>query len=190
VKRFVPALLIVLLLTGCAPDVVGQVRVTRVIDGDTIEITGGIRVRYIGIDTPEAYPQPEHYGLEATARNRELVEGKLVELEKDVTNTDRYGRLLRYVYVDGFFVNAELVREGYARAYPHPPDTKFEALFCRLEEQAKEEGRGIWHRDSSPTPGEEALLRVREQCVAPRRFREQAVLIGLRACIIPKRVIA
>jgi len=184
VKRFVPALLIVMLLAGCAPEVIGQVRVTRVIDGDTIEITGGIRVRYIGIDTPEVYPQAEYYGFEAAEKNREMVEGKLVELEKDVTDTDRYGRLLRYVYADGLFVNAELVREGFARACPYPPDTEYEDLFFRLEEQARADRRGMWHRGSSPAPGEEALVRMGEQCVAPRRFREQAVLIRLRTCII------
>jgi len=125
-------------------DTEGQVRVVRVIDGDTIEIEGGARVRYIGIDTPELYPQTEHYGREAWAENQELVAGKVVALEKDVTETDRYGRLLRYVYVDGVFVNAELVKWGYAYASPYGLNVKYQELFSQLEEEAREAGRGLW----------------------------------------------
>lgn len=143
-KHRVLFLLVLLLLTGCAPEAEVEARVVQVIDGDTIEIAGGFRVRYIGIDTPEVYPEPEYYGHEAWAKNRELVEGKTVTLRRDVTNTDRYGRLLRYVYVDGVFVNAELVRLGYAEAFPHPPDTKHKVLFQQLEREAKEAGRGLW----------------------------------------------
>ncbi len=127
-----------------APDIEGEVRVVRVIDGDTIEIEGGARVRYIGINTPEVFPQTEYYGLEAWAKNIELVEQKTVTLEKDVSETDVYGRLLRYVYVDGLFVNAELVRLGYARAVPYPPDTKYQELLAQLEEEATEARRGLW----------------------------------------------
>ena len=136
--------LFLVLAVGCVPDTEGEARVLRVIDGDTIEIGAGIRVRYIGIDTPETYPQVESFGLEASARNRELVEGKVVILEKDVTDKDRYGRLLRYVYVDGLFVNAELVRLGYARAISYPPDTRHQALFEQLEQEAQDAGRGMW----------------------------------------------
>jgi len=138
-------------LLGCvpdagnvAPDIEGEVRVIRVIDGDTIEIEGGARVRYIGIDAPEVFPQTEYYGLEAWARNIELVEQKTVTLEKDVSETDVYGRLLRYVYVDGLFVNGELVRLGYARAIPYPPDTKYQERLAQLEEEATEARRGLW----------------------------------------------
>jgi micrococcal nuclease len=98
-------------------------------------------VRYISIDTPE---RGERLYEEATEKNRELVEGKIVRLEKDVSETDIYGRLLRYVYVDDTFVNAELVRLGYAKAIPYPPDTKFQELFAELEQEAKDAGRGIW----------------------------------------------
>lgn len=123
-----------------------EVQVSRVIDGDTIEIEGGWRVRYIGIDTPEIHPQIERYGAEAAAKNRELVEGKVVRLESDRTDRDRYDRLLRYVYVDGLFVNAELVRLGYARAVAYPPDTKYQDILARAEEEAKGAGRGLWSR--------------------------------------------
>lgn len=77
-------------------------KVVRVIDGDTIEIEGGDRVRYIGIDTPETVDPRKPvqcYGQEASNKNKELVEGKTVELEKDVSETDKYGRLLRYVWL-------------------------------------------------------------------------------------------
>ena len=101
-------------------------------------------MRYIGIDTPEVHPQPEAYGIEAWQANRLLVEGKRVRLERDVSETDKYGRLLRYVYVDSLFVNAELVRDGLARAKAYPPDTKYQDYLEQMETEAREAGRGIW----------------------------------------------
>jgi micrococcal nuclease len=118
--------------------------VTRVIDGDTIDIATGQRVRYIGIDTPEVYPEQEAYGMEAWQANRKLVEGKKVRLEPDVSETDKYGRLLRYVYVDDTFVNAELVRLGLAEAKAYPPDTRYQDLLEQLEGEARQTGRGMW----------------------------------------------
>ncbi len=136
---------LLLLLYGCSspPD---TARVTRVIDGDTITIEGGYRVRYIGMDTPEIYPQLEAFGPEALEANREMVEGKIVRLERDVSETDKYGRLLRYIYVDDIFVNAELVRQGLARAKAYPPDIKFQDYLEELETEAKHAGRGMWTR--------------------------------------------
>lgn len=127
-----------------------EARVTRVIDGDTIVLQGELTVRYIGIDAPEVHPRVEDYGLEATAKNRELVEGKRVRLEKDISERDRYGRLLRYVYVDGLFVNAELVRLGYVEAVAYPPDLKYQELLSQLEEEARAAGRGLWASRPSP----------------------------------------
>jgi micrococcal nuclease len=145
-KRFLALLLIVaIFLLSCVPVATeSQVKVVRVIDGDTIEIAGGAHVRYIGMDTPETYPKVEFYGPEAKAKNIELVEGKLVTLEKDVSETDRYGRLLRYVYVDGVFVNGELVRLGYAEAVSYPPDTRYQWQLEQLEKEAKAAKLGIW----------------------------------------------
>ena len=122
----------------------GEVEVVRIIDGDTIEIKGGDRVRYIGIDTPEEGPVPEPFAGEATRFNAQLVEGKRIILEMDVSNRDRFGRLLRFVYADGILVNAELIREGYAVAKVFPPDTRYGACFAALEEEAREGGRGMW----------------------------------------------
>ncbi len=137
------AILLLLPLSGCdsLPD---TATVTQVIDGDTIMTADGSRVRYIGIDTPEVYPKVEAFGIEAWQANRELVAGKTVRLERDVSNTDRYGRLLRYVYVDSIFVNAELVRRGLARAKPYPPDTKYHNYLEELEAKARQAGKGMW----------------------------------------------
>ena len=122
----------------------------RVIDGDTIEVEIGgesYKVRYIGIDTPELHhpTKPvEYFAQEAYEKNRELVEGKTVFLEKDVSETDQYGRLLRYVYVGDTFVNAYLVQQGYALVSTYPPDVKYQERFLELQREAREAGRGLW----------------------------------------------
>lgn len=129
--------------------------VTRVIDGDTIEVSlGGVtyRLRYIGIDTPETvHPsQPtEWLGREASAANAELVAGETVVLEKDVSETDRYGRLLRYVWLqeDGgwLLVNLELLRRGLAVVTTYPPDVKYvDSLYLPAQRQAQAAGMGVW----------------------------------------------
>lgn len=118
-----------------------QALVTRVIDGDTIELSDGNRVRYLGIDTPES---GEYYASEATAKNRELVEGNIVELQRGERDCDEYGRLLRYVYVNGTFVNAELVAQGYASAYIFDPDERYSQILVQLEQYAKMKKRGLW----------------------------------------------
>jgi len=134
-----------LVFLGCqAPP--GTVKVVRVIDGDTITIEGNYRVRYIGIDTPETYPRAETCGIEALEANQRLVAGKRVRLERDVSETDRYDRLLRYVYVDNVFVNAELVKMGLARVVTYPPDTRHQAYLEEMEAEARRAGRGIWAR--------------------------------------------
>ena len=131
---------------------------TRVVDGDTIDVLVGgntYRVRYIGVDTPETVdPRSpvQCYGREASERNRQLVEGKTVELEKDVSETDKYGRLLRYVWVGGEMVNATLVREGYAMAITYPPDVKYQELFLGLQQEARDAGLGLWGPACIPTP--------------------------------------
>lgn len=125
----------------------GLFLVTRVVDGDTIEIEGGQRVRYIGIDTPETVDPRKPvqcFGVEASNKNKDLVSGKRVRLEKDVSETDRYGRLLRYVYVGNIFVNLELVKRGYAYASSYPPDVKYQNLFTDAQREAKEQNKGLW----------------------------------------------
>jgi len=127
-----------------------EARVTRVIDGDTIEVSlrGQIyKVRYIGIDTPETvHPSKpvQCFGKEASAKNSELVAGKVVRLEKDVSETDRYGRLLRYVWVGDTLVNDYLVRQGYAYASTYPPDVKYADRFAQAQREARQNNRGLW----------------------------------------------
>lgn len=119
--------------------------VTQIIDGDTIDVSQDgqeYRLRYIGMDTPE---RDEPFYREATAANESLVAGQTILLVKDVSETDRYGRLLRYVYLtDGTFVNAELVRLGFAQIATFPPDVRHQALFQQLQQEAREAGRGLW----------------------------------------------
>jgi endonuclease YncB( thermonuclease family) len=118
--------------------------VVDVIDGDTIDVRMGgerYRVRYIGVNTPE-YDEPCYN--EATAANAVLVDGQTVTLVRDVSETDRYGRLLRYVYAGSVFVNAELVLEGYAEAREYPPDTSYQDYLEGLETQARRSQIGCY----------------------------------------------
>lgn len=125
------------------------VLVKRVIDGDTIEIEGGQKVRYIGIDTPETVDPRKPiqcFGIEASNRNKELVENKKIRLEKDVSETDKYGRLLRYVYVGKTFVNLALVSEGFAHSSSYPPDVKYQSQLIAAERQARDQNLGLWSK--------------------------------------------
>ncbi|OGK17703.1 hypothetical protein A2866_05980 [Candidatus Roizmanbacteria bacterium RIFCSPHIGHO2_01_FULL_39_8] len=131
------------------------VKVLRVIDGDTIELDGGQKVRYIGIDTPELHDprkKVECFAKEAMEKNKEWLEGKTIRLEKDVSEKDRYDRLLRYAYVpteaspSGEFINTLLVKEGYALVSTFPPDVKYAELFKNLEKEARENKRGLWNK--------------------------------------------
>jgi len=117
------------------------VTVVKVVDGDTIVIESGYHVRYIGVDSPEA---DELYYSEAKQMNADLVEGKQVRLEADVTDKDKYGRLLRYVYADDVFVNAEMVRQGGAWALAYPPDVKYQVYLEAMENEARQLKRGFW----------------------------------------------
>lgn len=124
----------------------------RVIDGDTIELTDGRLVRYIGMDTPEVrrriggrwVKDPEPFGEAATEMNRQLVEGRTVRLEYDVQTHDRFGRLLAYVYVGDLMVNEELVRQGYAQPLTIPPNVRYVQRFREAAEAARHDGRGLW----------------------------------------------
>ena len=128
-------------------------RVVAVTDGDTIRVMlqgQEYPVRYIGMDTPET-GQPN--ATAARDKNVELVSGKTVRLEKDVSETDRYGRLLRYVWVGDMMVNAELVRQGYAQAATFPPDVKYQQKFSALQKEAQTAGRGLWQRAATVPKG-------------------------------------
>ncbi len=125
--------------------------VTRVVDGDTIQISTGAKVRYIGVDTPETVDPRRAvgcFGKEASAKNKELVEGKQIRMEKDVSETDKFGRLLRYVYVKAgdreIFVNDYLVREGYAVVSTFPPDVAHVNQFLESQHYAQANNKGLW----------------------------------------------
>lgn len=138
-----------------------NILVRRVIDGDTLQLESGERVRLIGIDTPEIHESRKLHqdsrrsnkdikairemGQRAFVFTKGLVEGKRVSLEFDTEKHDRYERLLAYVYLkDGTFVNAEILKQGYASLMTVPPNVKYVDLFLNLSRQARENKRGLW----------------------------------------------
>lgn len=141
--------------------------VKRAVDGDTIELEDGTKVRLIGIDTPESRMSAKLHkdagksgrdtkaiiamGKKAAAFTRALVEGKKVRMEFDVDKQDRYGRTLAYVYLeDGTFVNAEIIRQGYAHVMTIPPNVKHADEFRKLYREARENNRGLWAPEPTP----------------------------------------
>jgi micrococcal nuclease len=128
----------------------GTTAVERVVDGDTIVVRGGERVRLIGMDTPETVDPRKPvqcFGEAASRRTKQLLPvGTAVRLVYDVDRYDRYGRTLAYVYraADGLFVNASLVQDGYAVAYTVPPNVAHADQFVALQRDARRAGRGLW----------------------------------------------
>ena len=137
--------------------------VVRIVDGDTVEVVidaispgpgagettigEAYIVRLIGIDTPESVKPGtpvECFAKEASAATKALLEGAAVTMVKDVENTDRYDRLLRYIYMEDEMANARLVVNGYASAYTYPPNVRWSELFVQLQREARENDRGLW----------------------------------------------
>jgi micrococcal nuclease len=149
--------------TEVTPTAASQVEavVTNVVDEDTIDVLidgQEYRVRYIGVDTPETV-HPIHgeepYVWEASEYNKSLVQGQTVFLEKDVSETDQFGRLLRYVWLeDGTMVNSLLLAGGYAQVSTFPPDVKYANDFVELERIAREAGVGLWGMEAETASGE------------------------------------
>jgi len=128
--------------------------VKKVIDGDTVQLDTGETVRYLGIDAPEVFTKEggaEFYAREATRYNKKLVFMKKVRLEFDVEKKDQYGRLLAYVFVKDVFVNAELVRQGYAKAYIKPPNIKHKDILLANQKKAMDEEKGLWQEKKKDT---------------------------------------
>lgn len=121
----------------------GTYAVARVLDGDTIELSSGEKVRYLGIDAPEL---AQSWGEKAWEYNKKLVEGKMVRIELDRISRDPYGRILAYVWVEETLVNEALVHEGYARYFSPKgePVPKHRDRIQKAEREAKEDHRGIW----------------------------------------------
>ncbi len=152
-----PAIMILILLlssavyeVGCHADQSGQwFHVQWVTDGDTITLSDGRRVRYIGINSPEtAYKNrpAEPFAEQARSFNIRLVEEKRVRLERDKQATDSYGRTLAYVFLkDGTFVNAELIKAGYAYCLYVKPNTRYYPELLEDQRYAMRNANGIWH---------------------------------------------
>lgn len=127
--------------------------VTKIVDGDTFWIDDGTKkgekIRLIGVDAPESRNmwkiKKEDFGVEAKEYMIELLKEKKVRLEYDVGKLDRYGRTLAYVYLlDGTFVNAELVKNGYAMVMTVPPNVKYADKFVEYQQEARQNNRGLW----------------------------------------------
>ena len=120
----------------------------RVVDGDTLLLANDKRVRLIGVNTPETVKPNspvEAYGKEASEYTKKMLTGKTVYLEKDAGDTDKYGRLLRYVYMDdGKMFNEVLVQEGYAQVMTIQPNVKYQERFVEAQRQARESKKGLW----------------------------------------------
>jgi micrococcal nuclease len=132
-----------------------RIVIENALDGDSVILAGGVGLRYIGIDSPE---KGEPIADDARTWNKKLVEGKEVRLEYDEEKTDRYDRLLAYVYVmDGeeeIFVNAEAVRTGMARSSPRFPNNRHKDVFTALQKEAREAKVGVWSTPQPPDQGE------------------------------------
>lgn len=166
-KRGVLSFLFLCVLFSFSTSYAEEAYVKKVIDGDTILLLSGEKVRYIGIDAPEMHHKNKdvmEMGEKAKQFNQSLVGGKKIRLEYDVEQYDKYGRVLAYVYlpaqagVGGTFVNAAMVKEGYAQVYTFPPNVKYQELFLKLQKEARDAGKGLWadiaqiHESRTPNP--------------------------------------
>lgn len=149
-----------------------RARVVKVVDGDTISvsISGKVhKIRMVGVDTPETvHPKKpvQYYGKEASNYTKSKLTGKTVYLQKDVRDTDKYGRLLRYVWIQrpssnnpskneviSMMYNAQLVKNGYGHVYTYPPDVKYIPIFRELESLARKNNIGLWKKsNTNPKP--------------------------------------
>lgn len=135
-------------------------KVQRVVDGDTVELQDGRKIRYLNADTPETKKPNtavQCFGLEASKYNKELVEGKNVQLVPDKEKQDRYGRDLRFIFLENEdttkienSVNAKLVKLGFARTIIIKPNNTYEKVFKELEYEAKQQNIGLWKSCSKP----------------------------------------
>lgn len=141
-----------ILVSGCGQTAgpPQEARVTRVIDGDTAVIEGGVRVRFLGIDAPEMEKDgrpAEFLAHESKAYVAGLIQGKIVRLEYDRLRYDHYGRLLAYLFLpEGTFVNGEIVRQGLARVYFHDPNFRYREVLQAAQQEAMAAGRGLWQK--------------------------------------------
>jgi len=140
--------------------------ISKVIDGDTVKLQTGETVRLLGINAPE---KGQVYYKESARRLRELIEGKKVFLEKDVVDKDKYGRLLRYIFLNGENINVKLVREGLASVYIISPNVKYETELRESENEAKNSKINIWK-----TPEQEGEKICDNRCIGISYFHYDA----------------
>ncbi len=144
-----------IILSSFSTEASQEFKVSLVIDGDTVVLSDGRLVRYIGINAPEIAHDDkpaEYWGKESQLFNRRLVENKLVRLEYGVEAKDQYGRLLAYVFLrDGTFINGELVKHGCAYVLASTPNLRYHKLLLKLQQQAIDEKRGLWIRELEET---------------------------------------
>ncbi|MBP1749962.1 MAG: nuclease (SNase protein) [Deltaproteobacteria bacterium] len=127
--------------------------VRKIIDGETIQLESGEIIKYIGVSTPDMNKKegPEFYARQAVNYNKKLVFMKKIRLEFDAKRKDEAGNMLAYVFVKKTFVNAELIRNGYARAEVAPPNLKYKDTLLDAERKAKADDKGIWAEKKKDT---------------------------------------
>jgi micrococcal nuclease len=160
----------------------GEYTVESVIDGDTITLEGvDTHVRYLEIDAPEVLHEDspgDPLSEEAKNFNKSLVSGKKVKLEFDEEKYDDYGRMLAYVYIDGVFVNEEIVKNGLARPLIIKPNNKYADIIRKAEERAKRERKGIWGELSNLNPPPENRNFLIKPSQASRYIQQRVVVRG------------
>ncbi len=192
-------------LAACSGSPSGVARVARVVDGDTVVLSGGREVRYIGIDTPETRRRiaggwqevNEPFGAEARRANEELVLGRPVRLEYDAERNDKYGRLLAYVWVGQaqaeLMVQEELLRRGLALLYTFPPNVRHVDRLKSAQDEARREKRGLWSldmaipaRQAADYVGQRKMVRGAVRRVDATPDTLELILDGIRVAIFTK----
>ena len=163
-SKGIVAVLLAVILSAAHP----VFHIARVIDGDTLLLSNGERVRLIGVDTPELYhplKPVQYFAKEASQFTRRMAEGKSVRLEYDCRRRDRYGRLLAYVYLeDGTFLNAEIIKQGYGFAFTKYP-FKYLDEFRQYEIEARQNKRGLWKHKERETKNSYNTTLRHQHCI-------------------------
>jgi len=171
-----------------------QYAVRYAVDGDTVELSNGDKVRYIGIDTPEIRERkgsewiykPMPYAEEAREFNKMLVEGKSVSLEYDVQKKDKYNRDLAYVYIGDKMVNMEMVKQGFAMIYTYPPNVRYTQRFIEAQKEARDNKRGLWSGleenkiSASQAKDNIGMIRVIESEVIDTHLTEKLLILKFK----------
>ncbi|WP_036604272.1 thermonuclease family protein [Paenibacillus assamensis] len=134
-----------------------KTKVKRIVDGDTFITSEGDKVRLIGVNTPETHGKVQYYGQEAKEYTDNQLTGSTVYMFQDAGNTDKYGRLLRYIFIenDNQMFNERLIREGYANTMTIPPNVLYSKTFTALEREARNNNRGLWQSSKSKSSSEQ-----------------------------------